>query len=339
MQRASIYAALPRPTRPGTYTVAPGGGPCRVARSFDDHPAVLLAFGTSGRRSAPRRLAHLRYDPPRPIELVRAGEVVGVERLGVLECLTDDPDLASYFFRIVDSVLVDHGELIDEERFDSSLDAVATLFRSLQRPGATSVQGLWAELAMILWSADPATMIAAWHSNPHQLHDFVVGIHRLEVKSTQQPMREHSFLLDQLLLHAHGVTVIASLMLSESDDGVDINALIELVLARLGPGAGPARRLETIVAESLGLAWREASELRFGLEQARRSLRFFRAEDIPSVPQPLPATVTKVRFVANLSALAPFDPRALSERAPPLAALLPTVAGGDDAVVDVRELG
>jgi|JI10StandDraft_1071094.scaffolds.fasta_scaffold37917_4 hypothetical protein len=339
MSRAKTFADLPRPTRPGTYTVAPVGGACRVARSFEDHPAVLLAFGTPGRRSAPRRLAHLRYDPPRQLELARAGEVVEIERLGVLECLTDDPVLAAYFYRIVESVLLDHGDLLDEERFDSSLDAVATLFRSLQRPGATSVQGLWAELAMVYWSTDPVTMIAAWHSHPHQLHDFVVGVHRLEVKSTRRPTREHSFLLDQLLQHPDGLTVIASLMLSESEDGVDIDALVELVLRRLPPGAGPARRLETIVADSLGLAWRDASELRFGLDQARRSLRFFLAGDIPSVPQPLPATIKEVRFVADLSALIGLDPATLSERAALLATLLPTVVEADAGVVDVRDLG
>ena len=305
MDRWHVFQALPRPSSPGAYRVEPAAGVCRVARNHDGQPAVLFAFPSGQQASAPRRLAMISYEPPRSLALSRDGEVLETARLAILECRTADPQLAAYFFRVVDSVLLDNGRLVDEARFDSALDAVVTLFRALQRPGIRSIQGLWAELAILAWAADPGLALSAWHSSPRALHDFSAGSFRLEVKSTLKSVREHTFLLDQLASMAPGITIVASLMLAEADDGVGVHELVEQISARAGRGTEATKRLEAIVAESLGQSWREAGDTRFSIEAARRSLLLYQAERVPTIPQPLPPAIKDVRFVADLSNVPP----------------------------------
>ena len=199
-----------------------------------------------------------------------------------------EADLGAYFFRIVNSVLLNDPNASTEEGFENALDTVVSLFRALQRPGLRTVEGLWAELAVILWAADPVAAMSAWHSSPRALHDFSAGSFRLEVKASLSGLREHAFLLDQLETLGGGATVAASILLDETAGGASVFNLVEAIGTRIGIES--AARLQTIVANSLGSGSREAGQIQFSLEGARASLRLYRGEDVPTVLQPLPGS-------------------------------------------------
>ena len=322
MDQFGIYCALPRPSLPGSWSAEPRNEtPWRVARSYDDHPAILVAFeGPSTREATSRRLANVLYLPPAAVEIVgEAGGQVG--RMAVLECRSTDATLAQYFFRIVSTLLLD-GAAADETVLESAIDAIIALFRAIQRPGERTVQGLWGELAIIAWSAEPKTALSAWHSNPRALHDFSAGNERLEVKTTTKGLREHAFRLEQLSRHGGAQTVVASLMLQEVDDGVGVTELVREIATRVG-GGEPVRRLETIVAHSLGTGWRDADTVRFDVASAREGLRLYSAEVIPSVAIPVPAEVKDVSFVVDLSGTPNVDLGVVRERNALFRALLP----------------
>jgi Putative PD-(D/E)XK family member, (DUF4420) len=293
------FTSLPRPSAQGSYTVQHGTDRFRVGRSYENHPAILIEFSEPRASSLVRRLANLTYSPPSIVDLARSDGVHQRALLAVLECHTSDPDLAAYFFRIAQSILLDDRESNTEQGFERALDALVTLFRALQRSGVRTVQGLWAELAVILWAADSTSAMSSWHSSPHALHDFGAGSFRLEVKSSLKGLREHTFLLDQLATVGGGTTIVASILLNAAADGLSVFDLTTAIVPRLRRDS--ASRLEVIVADSLGNSWREAGETRFSLEAARTSLRLYRAEQIPTIPQPLPPEVKDVRFTVDLS--------------------------------------
>ncbi len=301
------FIALPRPLTPGVYSCEASTQRFRVGRSYEDHPVVLIEFADHGYISVPRRLATLSYSPPAPVDLASGDGSHHRVRLAILECRTSESALAAYFFRIVAPILLDNGDAVGESGFELALDALITLFRSLHRPGARTVQGLWAELAVICWSANPVAALSSWHSDPKALHDFAAGSFRLEIKGTLKELREHNFSLDQLASQQPGETLVASLLLSESQDGATIFDLVRRIGSRIGDLEGPSARLETIVADSLGSSWREASEMQFSLEDARRTFQVYRALDVPTVPQPLPPQVKEVRFVVDLSGVPSLD--------------------------------
>lgn len=306
MSLEETFSALPRPTAESRYTVERTAKRFRVGRSFENFPALLVAFPAGGSAdSLPRRLANLTYRPPSTVDVMNES-FERSERLAVLECRTGDPLLVSYFFRVVAAVLLQQEIAESESAFEVALDAIVTLFRALQQPAQRSVQGLWAELAVVSWSKNASAALASWHTSPRALHDFSAGGFRLEVKSASHGLREHKLLLDQLGSIEPGATLLVSLLLDESPSGSSIFDLVEGIKRRVA-NKELDRRLELIVAESLGANWPEASELRFDVALARQRVRVYSASAIPSVPQPIPPEVKDVSFTVDLSTTSPLE--------------------------------
>lgn len=324
------FQTLPKPSAATAFAIDNSTASVRIARSFMNHPALIISMPDDGDNLAPRRLANLTFTPPRAMRVARADGSVEDARFAVLECISDDPELERYFCRVLSAFFVEgeapeSGESMAAE-LERVVDGVSSLFRSLRRPGKTTVQGLWAELAIIAWASATEHAISAWHSEATQLHDFGVGAFRLEIKSTEKRLREHFFRLDQLSSASAGATIIASLMLCRSAHGPSVFELVAGIATRVGREAGV--RLECIVADCLGEAWRDADtdDMRFDLDATRQTLRCYRVEDIPQVPQPLPIGVKSVSFSSDLSA-SPESPLAdVRLLAPFFADLLPAPA-------------
>ena len=277
------YRALPRPSSEAAYTIAHGTGALRIARNYANQPALLIATTNGG--LTPRRLANIMFVPPLEMVVAHTDGTSEHAHFAVLTCTANDAELARYFCRVVSSFFGDASMTEDVER---TLDGITTLFSALSRTPRQSAQGLWAELAVIAYAHRPEVAISVWHSELSDLYDFALGAHRLEVKSTLGKLREHHFQLDQLGTATTGQTVVASLMLRQTSHGTSIFELAEQIGGRVG---GEVRaRLEVIIAESLGRDWREADadDVRFDLNATKQTLRFYRAGDLPSVPQPLP---------------------------------------------------
>lgn len=298
MSQWDTFLSLPRPASKGCFAVEPGTHVFRVARSFESYPTVLIELAEAGASTVPRRLANLTYTPPRTIEISGRDGKQRQARCAILECQTHDQEIGKYFFRVMSALLAENSGATSSVGFEAALDSLVTLFRALQHSGIRTAQGLWAELAIILWSSDAKNTLSSWHSAPTALHDFTSGDARLEVKSTMKHLREHSFLLEQLTSHQSS-TLIASVMLTEHSDGLSVFDLVDQIGLRVGDEA--AARLQAIVGTSLGYAWREAMDLRYSLDAARVSLRIYPASNVPTVPQPIPAEIKDVHFTVDLS--------------------------------------
>lgn len=299
----ATFAALPRPSAPGSYSVDSEQSNCRVGKTFDGFPAVLVSLKNANGARLQRRLANFAYFPPAAVK-IRTGTSSQTTELAIVECCTNEKRLASYFYRIVAQVLMPEADSGDEARFEAAIDAVITLFKSLQGPGQQTIQGLWAELAIIGFAASTAVALASWHSSPRALHDFANGSSRLEVKSTTKKLREHTFLLDQLKLGDPGDVLIASMLLTESTVGCSVFDLVSEIRNKLSSTEGQ-NRLEQIVADSLGDSFDDVEAHLYDLEAARLSLLFYPARDIPTCLLPLPPEVKSVSFIVDLSTTAP----------------------------------
>lgn len=242
----------------------------------------------------------------------------------MLACRAKERDLQGAFLRIAIALLDTNDEKLSEAVLEARLDELVSLFRALSRPAAQTVQGLWCELAVVAWSRDPRIALASWHSSARALHDFAAGPDRLEVKSCGTGIREHTVSLEQLQDAPGGQTLIASLVVEETDEGESVEDLQALVLARVAGDIELARRLETIVVQSLGRDWRDAATRRFSLESARAALRLYSARSVPTIPQPLPPEVKQVRFVVDLSTTTAISIERAAAISPFFAAIAPS---------------
>lgn len=314
MTPREAFQQLAVPSTPGAFglgaEVCPG---CRIAISHEGHLALAVAVEPTG-ASTKRRFENLSYDPPRMLR-VFSGDASREESLATLVCRTKDAGLEDAFLRIAIALLDSPPGALSERDLEHRLDELVSLFRALGMPATQTIQGLWAELAIILWSSDVSAALAAWHSSPRALHDFASGADRLEVKSCGSGLREHALRLEQLHEAPGGRTLFASIVVTPDDEGETVSDLASRIRERVGDAPELLRRLETIVTRSLGRDWRDAAKERFSEADARRELGIYEASRIPSVPGPLPVEVKHVSFTVDLSttpALTTAEARAVS---------------------------
>jgi hypothetical protein len=200
----------------------------------------------------------------------------------------------------------------------TAVGRLAELFQAVTRPSKETIQGLWSELFVIDRSADPEFHVRAWHSDPSELFDFSSGSELLEVKSTSGVLRRHRFALRQLQPPEGFELRVASLLIEETPSGITVDDLADRVKTHLGPTL--RFRVDELVTIILGEQWRLARKTRFAHTNALSSLRFFTARSVPTIDATLPPEVTDVRFIADLTNVAPL-PRELATREPSLFAL------------------
>ncbi|CAN5492613.1 hypothetical protein BH09PLA1_BH09PLA1_02700 [soil metagenome] len=96
-----------------------------------------------------------------------------------------------------------------------------------------------------------------------------------------------------------------------------------MVRRRIEFDASLLLRVDGIIAETLGEAWKESLKLRYDWQTAKDSLRFFAMASVPSVGSHLPPQLSEVRFRVDLSGVEPLSAAALIKHGGLFAAVAP----------------
>ncbi|WP_454722694.1 PD-(D/E)XK motif protein [Delftia acidovorans] len=232
---------------------------------------------------------------------VDGSEIVGTFALIRFE--GNAPELHELFIRCVRAAIADLPALAETQSIESRVKRLLGLFRALARPAGREISGVWAELFCIASSGDVAIAVDRWHTDNSEVFDFSWGQGRLEVKSTVGAFRIHDFSLDQLQPPSIGSGYVASLLLRAANGGDGVLDLAKKVEGQLNGDLKLQAKLWAQLVQSLGADFSEALDRRFDTELAAKQLVLYRVEDVPSVPPPLDARVSSVRFRADLSSV------------------------------------
>jgi hypothetical protein len=185
---------------------------------------------------------------------------------------------------------------------------------ALEEPPRKEVLGLWGLLFIASAAAAPNIAVAAWHREPSERYDFVMGQERIEVKSSTGRIRRHRFALAQLQPPEGTTLCIASVLAEPSSGGTSLRDLLQRLRARLSRHPDLLFRMEVIVARTLGQALAASLDEAFDEQLAGESLAFYPVMSIPKPTEAMPHAVSDVRFTADLTDVAPLprgDVRAL----------------------------
>ena len=275
----------------------------RIAKDSDGNPALLIASSASSDAMAvhPVELRNVSFRPRCTCKVRLEGASESEETLAVLKCTTDDLMLREYFLRSASGIVAGLPDTPDETDVARAVGRLVELFRALEAPPRTSLQGVWCELFLIAQATRIRQAAAAWHADPGALHDFVAGGQHVEVKASVGPHRIHHFRLEQVLPKRGTEVVVASFVLEETGRGVSLTGLWDEVSSREELTASLRERLSKILALSLGRDWRKARRIAFDPDVAATNMRLYDASVIPAVDPKLPAQVTEVRFKSELT--------------------------------------
>ncbi len=317
MTLVSLFDTLPSPDNSAnSYSVCPIPGTDRVRLGKDaaGNPALLVrTVDAVGSREPAIILSNLTFRPECLCRVLSAGSQAD-ESLSVLSSALESRELREYFLYAIGGMVPALSEAPTTRELAVAVERLAELFRSLSLPSRTSVQGLWAELLLILQSADIAAAVRSWHRDPRDQHDFTGGVQQIEVKSTTREIRAHHFSLAQLLPQSGVQLVVVSYMLTQSISGDSVEDLWEEIRSSPVVSAATKERTFRIIASSLGSDWRKSTRVRYERRSAELSRRLYDSKDIPRVDPDLPSQVRDVHFSAELTEAPTLKSTALADQ-------------------------
>lgn len=141
-------------------------------------------------------------------------------------------------------------------------------------------------------------------------------------KSFGGQSRVHTFSLRQVRPGPAVRALVVSIRAERSSGGITILNLVS-ILADRGISVSARDKVSSVIAQSLGNTASSGLALTFDFERARESVRYFGSGDVPSVSEPLPAGVLRVRFDALLNEQLSVPIHDLESRGPLFSAALP----------------
>ena len=193
------------------------------------------------------------------------------------------------------------GQNPSSKKIKHTVDKFIELFKAIKEPPKKSIQGLWSELFLIEQSSLPEKVILGWHSIPDEKFDFSFDKLRIEVKSSTTESRTHHFSSAQLNPIYDTKIVIASILINTSVTGLSVVDLMKKINSKLDDFPKQKEKLHLLVYSTLGVDVEKVNEIKFNYELAKKSLRFYKSEDIPKIKTTnIPKEVSNVRFTSNL---------------------------------------
>lgn len=295
------FKALDLAKEDGAIAAIPCGSdvPHLLVRGDRGEPALLFATETRATPRADIRLKHVGVQFDRRFEV--ANMVAGSIDAGnfcKFICDPSVPHLHQYFVELMAATASTNPGILTSTANDEIVSVLLELFRKLSLPSEKSVSGLWGELLVIHLAATPDAFVDAWHIRTTDRFDFAFPNFRIEVKTTEQPSRDHEFSLKQVRSGRES-DFVASVKLSRSSAGLSVLDMARLITSRLD--SNRQAKLWRTILETIGDDCDD--EQRFDLISASEDLVFVRCSDIPApnVAAGVDAFVTQVRFRSNIN--------------------------------------
>lgn len=273
----------------------------RIANNSEGFPVLLFSVSNPLYRNSLQnfRLKYLQIIHNLECKITESGKSEH-KVLSVITFRSTDKVLQEYFLKVAEPFIQSLDRNPRQEQIVEIFLRFIEIFRVLGDAPKKTVQGLWAELLLICNAKSPEVLIDYWHAGPGEKFDFNSGKEKVEVKSSSNFTRRHTFSIEQLSpLHGEQV-LIASIFTRSSDAGKNVFDLIDEIKARVN-NTHLVSKLYRVTSATLGSSIEQALEVRYDLKVALDSLKFFKHQDVKRIDTTnISFEVTEIRFKSDL---------------------------------------
>jgi hypothetical protein len=288
----------------------------RVAIDGDGNPVILLSVVNSVKNISLKnfRLKHLQLTHNVECKISENGKTTH-EPFTVITFTNQDRHLQEYFLRISESLIRSLKAKPTQEQVVDSLKKFIEVFRALSDTPTNTVQGLWAELFLIDISANPSSLLNYWHNIPQERFDFNSGEEKIEIKSSGNFERIHTFSAEQLNPPSGSLVLIGSIFIRPKSSGLSLQYLVESISKKLGDDNELIDKLNRIVIQTLGNSLEQGIKIKYDYQVASESFKLYRYQDIKKIEElNIPSEVTEVRYKSDLTAIKSIDTNDLQDK-------------------------
>lgn len=281
----------------------------RIAINFEGYPVILFSVANAIKNIALKnfRLKYLQLLQNIECKITENG-ISSFQTFTVITFTNNDRNLQEYFLKISETLIKSLGIKPTQQQIIDSLNKFIEVFRSLTDTPTNTVHGLWSELFLIENCKNPSILLNYWHQIPEEKFDFNAGSEKIEVKSSSVFERIHTFSSEQLHPPVNTQVFIASIFVRQSNNGLNIQQLIDSIITKIQFNIELSDKLNNIVCKTLGNSLEQSIIIKFDHNIAKESLRFYRHQEIMKIEKIyIPSEITEVRYKSDLTALSPID--------------------------------
>lgn len=289
-----------------------------IGLSSEGRPCLLLELAPTDAPDVRLRVVAVQHQVRCSVDV---GGRVRTVTASLVSCLSDDDATQDTFLTISDAILRMIEGASREDDIVLAIDRLVRLLEKAGSPSTRSLQGLFAELIVLLRSKDRIISVAAWRQQDLDRYDIGKGNVRIEVKSSGRRQREHEFSLEQCVVPPDIHLYVVSLFVERSTAGVGVRDLASELCAAIASEPELVLKVREAVLDATEPSSLEP-ELLFDRDLAETSVHLYRIEDIPKILPPPPG-VKSVRFVSDLSFCPAISVVDASLRSPDILPLLP----------------
>lgn len=280
--------------------------PHKIGATTDGFPIIFVECCDDA-VSAPIHLKTLNVDFSQLCTIKDANGEVLSKKYTIIILNSLETDLQIYFFEVVAIVLNKFIEIPTVSLLKGEISKIAKIFMAPPSFSIGIIQGLWAELFVIANANSPQILAKAWHTSKDDKYDFNDGKDKIEVKSTSNFDRIHTFSIEQLNPNIDSELAIASVITIKSGQGFTIFDLIDTINTK-GIAFEQMTNIQECVYLTIGPHIEEAKKIKYDLTLAINSYVKFDYRDIPSIKKEhIPYGVSSVHFSSCLKNIKPLD--------------------------------
>lgn len=288
----------------------------RIAVNSEGNPVILLSVSNPVRNLSLKnfRLKYLQLSHNIECKISDNNKTI-LEPFTLITFNSQDRNLQEYFLRICESLVRSLKTKPTQEQVVDSVRKLIEVFRALTDAPTNTVQGLWAELFLIYISKKPVSMLNYWHNIPQERFDFNSGEEKIEIKSSGNFERIHTFSAEQLNPPESTSVLIGSVFIRPNSSGKSIQDLIISIIERLKSNDDLINKINTVVIQTLGNSLEQSLKIKFDHQVAADSFKFYRYQDIKKIEQiNIPIEVSEVRYKSDLTSIEPIKPNNLDDK-------------------------
>lgn len=299
------FVELALPVSDATNVVAIEGTCHKLGKTAEGFPEFYISSDSKEGhpRSTPLEYLDVCYDSPCTI---CENGVTRQQSFCVLSLRRTGDSLHLYFITIVLRIIDNLPTVPTSRNLAVEFDSLISIFSPSHKYDENKIKGLWGELLVIEQSSMPEMLIEAWHRNPNDKFDFTHGKDKIEVKSTTDEERKHTFSIGQLNPSKNSNLVIASIIVRPSalsETGLSIKNLFDKLQARICSTQTKLKLLKGI-ANIIGIESKSFFSLAFDYVTACDTLLYYEASTIPHIDSTsVPAGVSEVSFTSELKGI------------------------------------